>query len=147
LEWTENKRFQENQRRSVIEQLSTVRARLEGELNAEVLLTRSIITEVVINTDITRERFFEIAQHIMETSKHIRNIGLAKGTILAFVYPVQGNEAAIGLDYSKNARQWPAVQRVIEGGKPVVAGPLNLVQGGVGIISRTPIYVAPPPLI
>jgi sensor domain CHASE-containing protein len=68
VEWTENKRFLENQRRSVVEQLSTVRAKLEGELNAEFLLARSIITEVVTNTDITQDRFFKIAQHFMEAS-------------------------------------------------------------------------------
>lgn len=142
VEWTENKRFQENQHRSVIEQLSTIRTRLEGELNTELLLARSIITEVVTNTDITKDRFFKIAQHFMEASNHIRNIGLAKGTVLTFVYPKKGNENAIGLDYKKNVSQWPAVLRVIEGRKTVVAGPLNLVQGGVGIIGRTPIYTA-----
>lgn len=39
------------------------------------------------------------------------------------------------------ASQWPAVQRAIKERKTVVAGPLNLVQGGLGIISRTPIYI------
>lgn len=141
VEWTENKRFQENQRRSVVEQLSTIRARLEGQLNAELLLARSIITEVVTNTDITKERFYKIADHFFEVSKHIRNIGLAKGTVLTYVYPEEGNKEAIGFDYKKNTAQWPAVKRVIEGRKTVVAGPLNLVQGGVGIIGRTPIYI------
>ncbi|MDP8218953.1 MAG: CHASE domain-containing protein [Candidatus Theseobacter exili] len=141
VEWTENKRFQENQRRSVVEQLSTIRARLEGQLNAELLLARSIITEVVTNTDITKDRFFKIAEHFMEASHHIINIGLAKGTVLTFVYPEKGNEEAIGLDYKKIAAQWPAVKRAIEERKTVVAGPLNLLQGGIGIIGRTPIYI------
>jgi two-component system, sensor histidine kinase and response regulator len=142
VESTENKRFLENQRRSVVEQLSTIRARLEGELNAELLLARSIITEVVTNTNITKDRFHKIAQHFMEASNHIRNIGLAKGTVLTYVYPVKGNEKAIGIDYKKITSQWPAVKRVIEGRKTVVAGPLNLVQGGVGIIGRTPIFTS-----
>lgn len=142
VEWTENKRFRENQRRSIVEQLSTIRARLEGGLNAELLLARSIITDVSVNTDITKDRFFNIAEHFFKASKHIRNIGLAKGTILTYVYPVEENEKAIGIDYKKIASQWPAVQRVIEGRKTVVAGPLNLVQGGSGIISRTPIYIS-----
>ena len=33
------------------------------------------------------------------------------------------------------------MQRVIERRKTVVAGPLNLVQGGIGIIGRTPIFI------
>ena len=140
VEWTENKRFIENQRRSFVEQLSTIRAKLEGHLNAELLLTRSIITEITIDTDITKDRFFKIAEQIFKASKHIRNIGLAKGTILTYVYPIKGNEKAIGLDYKKVPSQWPAVKRVIEKRKTVVAGPLNLVQGGIGIIGRSPIY-------
>ncbi|MFH2066350.1 MAG: CHASE domain-containing protein [Pseudomonadota bacterium] len=140
VEWSENRRFLENQRRSIIEKLSTIRARLEGELNSELLLTRSIITEVATNTDISEDRFFQIANCFMKESNHIRNIGLAKGTILTYVFPKKGNEKAIGLDYQKVASQWPAVQRAIDGGKTVVAGPLHLVQGGLGIVGRTPIY-------
>jgi two-component sensor histidine kinase len=141
VEWTENRRFLENQRRSVIEQLSTIRARLEGDLNAELLLARSIIIEVSTNTNITKDRFHRIARHFFKTSKHIRNIGLAKGTILTYVHPEKGNEEAIGLDYKKVTSQWGAVQQVIEERKTVVAGPLNLVQGGIGIIGRTPIFI------
>jgi len=141
LEWTENRRFMDNQRRSIVEQLSTIRARLEGGLNAELLLARSIITQVAINTDITEEQFSMIAEHFMEASNHIRNIGLAKGTVLTYVYPVKGNEEAIGLDYLTIESQWPAVKRVIEGRQTIVAGPLKLVQGGIGIIGRTPIYI------
>ena len=141
VESAENSRFLKNQRGSIVEQLSTIRTRLESALNAELLLARSIIIEVETNTDITKDRFFKIAQHFMKTSNHIRNIGLAKGTVLTYVYPVKGNEKAVGLDYKKIASQWPAVQRVIEGRKTVVAGPLNLVQGGIGIIGRTPIYI------
>lgn len=56
-------------------------------------------------------------------------------------YPVTGNEKAVGIDYTKLESQWPAVKRVIEGHRTVVAGPLNLVQGGSAIIGRTPIYI------
>ena len=143
-ERTENKRFLENQRRSVVEQLSTIRAQLEGELNAELLLTHSIIIEIIINTDISKKRFFEISQHLMEESQHIKNIGLAKGTVLTYVYPVQENETVIGMDYRKNIRQWPAVKRAIKKRKAVIAGPLDLVQGGSGLISRTPIFIRRP---
>ena len=60
---------------------------------------------------------------------------------MTYVYPEKGNEKAIGLDYEKNPLQWPAVQRTIEGRNTVVAGPLNLVQGGIGIVGRTPIFI------
>ncbi|MDD9304050.1 MAG: hypothetical protein HUK40_17560 [Desulfobacter sp.] len=104
VEWTENKRFVENQRQLVVKQLSTIRARLEGELNIELLSARSIIVDVETNTDITEDRFRKIARNFMKASKHIKNIGLAKGTVLTYVYPKKGNEKAIGLDYKKRGR-------------------------------------------
>jgi sensor domain CHASE-containing protein len=136
VERSENNRFLEAQRQSVVEKASTIRARLEGLLNADLLLAQSLIIEVATNKDITKDRFFKIAQYFMESSSHIRNIGLAKGTVLTYVYPEKGNEKAIGLDYKKNPLQWPAVQRTIEGRKTVVAGPLNLVQGGALLAAR-----------
>ncbi|MCX5883125.1 MAG: CHASE domain-containing protein [Deltaproteobacteria bacterium] len=141
VEWAENKRFLETQRQSVVEKASTIRVRLEALLNTDLLLAQSLIIEVATNKDITQDRFYKIADYFMEASHHIRNIGLAKGTVLTYVYPEKGNEKAIGLDYKKIPSQWPAVQRTIEGRKTVVAGPLNLVQGGIGIIGRTPIFV------
>ena len=141
VERAENRRFAENQRRSVVQQLSTIRARLEGDLNAELLLSRSIITEITIDGGITRERFYRIAESFWKSRRHIRNLGLAKGTVLTYLYPEEGNERAIGLDYKDTPSQWPAVKRVIEGRETVIAGPLKLVQGGVAIIGRSPIFV------
>jgi sensor domain CHASE-containing protein len=63
---------------------------------------------------------------------------------LTYVYPVEGNEKAIGLNYKTIPTQWPAVRKVIEGRKTVVAGPLTLVQGGTAIIGRSPIYIQNP---
>lgn len=143
MESTENKRYQAALRQSILGQLSTVRARLEGEFNTELSLSNSIITEIVINSDISKEKFFKITNHFMKSARHIRNIGLAKNTTLTYVYPEKGNEKAIGLDYKKIPSQWPAVRRAIQTHQIVVAGPLNLVQGGVGIIGRTPIYIQP----
>ena len=60
------------------------------------------------------------------------------------MYPLAGNEAAIGLDYRTNEVQREAALRVRETGKLVVAGPLDLVQGGTGLIGRAPIYETPP---
>ncbi len=117
--------------------------RLEMTLNSELVLARALVAELSIQPDLPKERFEQIAAEFKGYSKRIRNIGYAKGSILSMVHPAKGNEAAIGLDYSKLPAQWPAVKRVIDSREAVVAGPINLVQGGTGIISRTPIYGPP----
>ena len=54
---------------------------------------------------------------------------------------MKGNEAVLGLDYRTNAAQWPIIRRMMAERRMVVAGPVSLVQGGIGIIVRLPIYV------
>jgi sensor domain CHASE-containing protein len=56
VERAENKRFLETQRQSVVEKASTIRVRLEGSLNADLLLAQSLIIEVATNKDISKDR-------------------------------------------------------------------------------------------
>lgn len=144
VEYAENRRFIENQRRSIIEKLSTIRAKLEGDLHSDIYLTRSITTEVILSNDISKERFERIAAHFFKEVKHMRNIGLAKGTVLQYVYPFKGNEKAVGLEFKKKPKQWPSVKKAIDLRTSVLAGPVDLVQGGQGIIGRSPIFIPDP---
>nr|WP_242519335.1 diguanylate cyclase [Halochromatium roseum] len=64
--------------------------------------------------------------------------------VIRLVYPLQGNEAAVGLDYRKQPAQITAVRRALALNKIVLAGPLSLVQGGQGVIARIPIHVPDP---
>ena len=57
------------------------------------------------------------------------------------MYPVAGNEKAIGLDYRTTPAQWPQVKQAIDNNELVIAGPLNLVQGGAGLIARFPVFL------
>ncbi|MBS7691187.1 CHASE domain-containing protein [Pseudomonas lalucatii] len=78
---------------------------------------------------------------LLRQGRHIRNIGLAPGNRIAFVYPLAGNERALGLYYPDQPQQWPAVQRLIASRAPGLDGPLQLVQGGRGLIYRVPVFL------
>lgn len=132
----------ERQRAEVANRLATLRVRLEGELNSTLHLTRGLTSFVATHPDAKREELAALAADIVAVGRHVRNIGLAPNNILRMVFPAAGNEAAIGLNYRNNPQQWPAVQRAIELRSTVVAGPLNLVQGGVGLVARSPIFVS-----
>ncbi len=130
----------EHERTEVVEELSLLRARLEAEVNSTLFLTRGMISYVAINPDMTWAEFEAMASELVKNDSHIRNIGIAPNNVVEFVHPLPGNERALGLDYRKNNDQWSAVKRAIDLDKTVVAGPLTLVQGGQGLIARTPIY-------
>jgi PAS domain S-box-containing protein len=126
-------------RMAVLGHLATIRARLEGELNGTLLLTRGLAAIIAVRGDISHDDFDGVARQLIANNKHIRNVTLARGTVIVDVYPRQGNEAALGIDFRTLPAQWPAVRRMLETGIPVLAGPVQLVQGGVAIIGRTPI--------
>jgi PAS domain S-box-containing protein len=131
----------QEEHRSVLSQLGTIRARLEGVVNSNLLLVRGMIAEITGNPDITQEEFREFASHLMEQTGELRNIGAAPDLVISLMYPMKGNEAAIGLDYRKNPAQREAALRAYETGKIIIAGPVKLVQGGEGFIARMPVIL------
>ena len=131
----------QSQRLEALSRLSAVRASLEGTLNAAMLAAHGLVALVTIRPEISADDFARMAKELMDHQPRIRNIGLGFGTVLRYVYPVTGNEAVIGMDYMARPDQRDAVLRMIETGRTVVAGPIALVQGGHGIVSRTPIFL------
>ncbi|MCU7935349.1 MAG: CHASE domain-containing protein [Candidatus Thiodiazotropha sp. (ex Dulcina madagascariensis)] len=130
----------ERQRIEVVNRLATLRARLEGEINSTLHLTRGLIAYVAVNPDIDNDEFDALAGEIVSVGRNIRNIGLAKHNVITHLFPLAGNEAALGLEYEKVPAQWPAIKQAIDLGGTMVAGPVALVQGGQAFIARTPIY-------
>ena len=133
-------RHQQQQRVEVLEQLSLVRARLEGALNANLHLLNGISASIAVNPEISRNQFDRLARRLMENRNDLRNIAAAPDLVIRYIYPLEGNEAALGLDYTKNPQQRAAALQARDLNKIVVAGPLNLIQGGTGLIARLPVF-------
>ncbi len=130
----------ESQRIEVLNHVATLRARLEGEINSSLHLTRGLIANVAIHPEVDTDEFDALASEIVAVGRNIRNIGLARNNIITHIFPLAGNEAALGLDYASQPEQWPAIREAMERRSTVVAGPVDLIQGGRAFIARTPIY-------
>lgn len=116
------------------------RARLEQELSSTLALSQGMASLVAMDGIPDDARFAQMAAHAMRASPHIRSIGLAEGTVIKRVWPRQGNDPILGVDYRDLPEQWPLVERAITTGQPVLAGPVPLVQGGVALIQRKPVF-------
>ncbi|MCW8907464.1 MAG: sensor domain-containing diguanylate cyclase [Sedimenticola sp.] len=130
----------QEKRSQTLTYLSAVRARLEGSFNATIYLNRALSVLITAQQGISRDKFDLIAREILASSQHIRTVAVAEGYVITLIYPLDENRKALGLDYSRTPQQWPAVKRAIESRETVVAGPVRLVQGGRGLINRTPIF-------
>ncbi len=130
-------------RASVREQVGLIRARLEGNINGNIHLVRGLVAAIKTEPDMDQDRFAALASHLFTGSSHLLNVGAAPDMVISLMYPIEGNEAAIGLDYRTNPAQRDAALRVRNEGKPLLAGPVDLVQGGQGFIARFPVFTGP----
>ncbi|MCU4676686.1 EAL domain-containing protein [Catenovulum sp. 2E275] len=126
----------------VTKQVSEYRAKLEYLINNNLQLTQGISAFISINPDLTQQEYETFAEHVFSADHQVRNIGAAKDLVITHIYPLKGNEKAIGLNYAQMPAQKAAALKAIEVGKIVVAGPLNLVQGGIGLVARQPVKVS-----
>lgn len=134
-------RWEAREREALTKEAGRVRTRLEAEVNTTLNLTLGLVIYVATHPEVSPEAFESIARRLVRRTPHIRNIGLAKGHVITHMYPLEGNEAAVGFRYQENAAQWPMVRRAMETRRTVVAGPVDLVQGGRGVVSRSPIFM------
>lgn len=132
----------DRRREAVRSDLESLRGDLSRELLGAVHLTEGLAGLITIEGGISEPKFRAFSRELFRRTDMIRHVALARGSVVIYVYPTEGNEKAVGLDYSQNEEQWPSVQRMMKDRRLVVAGPVKLVQGGIGVIGRTPIFVA-----
>jgi diguanylate cyclase (GGDEF)-like protein len=136
-----NQAHRQRMRGEVLNQVSVIRAKLEGNINASLHLVRGLIATLATEPDMNQARFSELASNLFEEDSQLRSIAFAPNLIVTMTYPLEGNERAIGLNYRTNPAQREAALRVMESGEMVLAGPVELVQGGRGFIGRFPVYL------
>ncbi len=80
------------------------------------------------------------ARALMDVAPKIRSVQLGPASILEYVFPLEGNEAALGLDLMADPDRRALLEPAILSGETVIQGPVGLVQGGSGLIVRRAIY-------
>ncbi|GAA4428072.1 diguanylate cyclase domain-containing protein [Acidovorax lacteus] len=125
--------------------LLQIRDRLDRQLQSTLSVPETVAAFIAAQGGMSQEVFSTVVGRLLEHQRNIRNLALAPDNVISDVYPRVGNERALGLRYMDNPQQRGAVERAIQTRRTVVAGPIPLVQGGLGIISRTPVFLAHPP--
>lgn len=121
--------------------MQTLASKLELTVNHEVGLIRGLAAYVTQNPDLTQEEWTRFCQELMKDGTAIINMGAAPNLVLSYVYPYEANKKAVGLDFTKNKFQKAAAYIARDARNVVVAGPVNLVQGGEAFIGRMGVYL------
>ncbi|UDF28139.1 UNVERIFIED_ORG: EAL domain-containing protein [Roseateles sp. XES5] len=137
----QKRRLEEEYLRSfTTEQLGLLRARLQGNILGNVKLVQGLVAAFSTESDMAPPRFAELAGRIFHQDTSLRSLAIAPDFVVTLAYPLEGSERIIGLDYRKNERQRAAALQVQELDRLIVTGPVDLVQGGRGVIARYPIH-------
>ncbi len=123
---------------------SLLASRIEQSVNSTFYLIVGLARLIEVNGGITDEQFREICSELLRAKPGLVNIAAAPDMVIQHVWPLDGNEAVLGLDYAELPQQRDAAFRVKATGEPIIAGPVSLVQGGEALIGRFPVHVKDP---
>ncbi|VAW10392.1 diguanylate cyclase/phosphodiesterase (GGDEF & EAL domains) with PAS/PAC sensor(s) [hydrothermal vent metagenome] len=144
--------FVENQNRFSHEQdirektgkiLDRISADLEGNINANILSVQGMVNSIASEPDISQERFSAIAAGVMANNSQLHHIAAAPDLVTTLIHPIKGNEKSIGGDISENTQQREDALRARKNRKLFLASPVELKQGGQGLIARFPVFLNP----
>ncbi|NMG76076.1 bifunctional diguanylate cyclase/phosphodiesterase [Aromatoleum diolicum] len=143
LGWMDGERQLSDARSRTIAELATVQAQLDGVLKQTLSGSEGIVHLIQHQGDLSPELFDAMAEQIIANHPQIRNLGYAPNNVIARLYPLAGNEKALGLDFRTVPEQWKTIEQARQLGVPVLSGPVALVQGGQAVIVRAPVVLRP----
>lgn len=82
-----------------------------------------------------------VAERLVELSGGTLSLQLARDCVISHVWPMEGNEAAQGLDLLHSPIHGAHTRSVMERRAPLLYGPFELIQGGAGLALRLPVHV------
>ena len=87
------------------------------------------------------QNFEAIGEQLLPFYPGIVALGLAPNGIVQKVVPALGNEAVLGFNQLADPVQGAEAILARDSGQLTLAGPLTLLQGGVGVVGRHPVYL------
>lgn len=130
------------QQLEMLEQLGTLRADIERVVHGSTTLLSGIAALVGANPELSEEEFSTYAQSALRSEAALINISLAQDLVVRYVYPPEGNESVRGTDYRAIPSHRAGIEQALQSAAPVLAGPLEMIQGGKAFIARVPVMVS-----
>ncbi|MBY6195315.1 CHASE domain-containing protein [Marinobacter hydrocarbonoclasticus] len=122
------------------EQVDDLSLQLRASILQNTQTVWGLAANVSVQPDINETQFKRLASVIFKLAPELLNIGLAPDFVIKHIYPLQGNQAALGLDLRTQSLSREQMALLLETRRAVFNGPINLVQGGQGLAARIPIF-------
>lgn len=127
-------------RTNLMDVLVSKKSRLEKSLYSRIYYTRGVAAFVALKPGITSAEYYELAREYIKKDTVISSMALSPNCVLRDIFPLEGHEAAIGLNLLEHPERKEIVEKTIETHQTYVAGPVELIEGGIAFLSYTPIF-------
>ncbi|MBK1695056.1 hypothetical protein CKO09_09940 [Chromatium weissei] len=141
IERVNDHHYSEIARHTVQDHLAVVQSQLTANLMSDMQLIKGIVAVIAADPKLDQTRFNQVMKILLAGHPRIKNISAAPNLVIRMIYPIEGNELALGLDYRTLPTQYPIVELARRTQQIILTGPTQLVQGGCGFIARVPIYL------
>ncbi len=127
---------------SLLEEMLNVATNIEGMISSRIINANGMAATVKIG-EVVEENLFEIfAASIFESEKNmVKDVVFITDTTITEVYPSYLGKDAIGIDLAQIPEQRDLLLYSKENMQTVFFGPVDLVEGGKGIVVRVPVEV------
>lgn len=130
--------IKENERREMSNILYVVRQNFEQILKNSY--TSALTLAMTLNDEGVPENFEKIAGQLVNNNHTIDAVQLVPNGVIKYVYPYEENKSVINYDILNTPHLQYEAQKSIQSKVMYFAGPLQLKQGGVGVVGRLPVY-------
>ena len=111
-------------------------------LNNDVILVKNLAAYISINPDLDEHEFLAFCTEIFAQGESLISLAAAPDLIIKMIYPVSGNEPAMGMNYRQVPSQKALVFKALEERKTVFSNPMRIIQGGRGVFIRQAVFLA-----
>lgn len=120
--------------------LSLLSAQAQTQVRNTFSQTEGITQLLSVDGSISPEHFRAMVEQAKLAVPAVSHVVLAPNDVISAVWPLHGNETLIDRDYRTLADQYPMIHLARSLGIPILVGPIDLVQGGRGLIYRRPVF-------
>ncbi len=124
------------------EELTVVKNNIERMIVSRIVNAKGLAAMLEIHETFTDEEFGIFAKGIYESTGYVvKDVVLITDTTITHVYPNYYGKGIIGIDLAEVPEQRDVLLYAKVTGKSVFFGPVDLVEGGKGIIVRVPVVI------
>jgi len=132
----------QNHRHITEKRIKETAAALSQLMNVRLNLTSSLAAFVTINRDFTQSEFDRYASMLQKEMTGVRSLQLAPAGIVKYLTNLESNRKALGHDIFGDENRRPLAEKSVRDRSYLIAGPINLIQGGQAVIARRPLFFA-----